>query len=261
LSVLLGSEVVAGVVVLDGVLVAVDGISCCVLINIRLVSGRSGLVSNGSGLVSDGSWLVSNGSGLVHNGSGFVHNRGGSVHNRSGSRLVHYRGGFVHLRSGSITDRLNWLVGNRSWCVWSWSVGGGCGCSCGGGGRSCCSCSGVGWWGGSSVAATVACTAAGTCLQSSKEAGGLGFDEISPPVDGHTVAGLAVTEQDWNFAAGKEKIEIVQPTTQIDAFGNETKIKAPKKKLSRQEQKAKERRRKAKIAAGEPLSSDDEDDL
>jgi len=70
-----------------------------------------------------------------------------------------------------------------------------------------------------------------------------------------------VEGQDWNFAAGKEKIEIVQPTTQIDAFGNETKIKAPKKKLSRQEQKAKERRRKAKIAAGEPLSSDDEDDL
>merc|ERR1712054_192277 len=68
-----------------------------------------------------------------------------------------------------------------------------------------------------------------------------------------------VEGQDWNMAAGKEKIEIVQPTTQIDAFGNETKIKAPKKKLSRQEQKQKERRRKAKIAAGEPLSSSDED--
>merc|ERR1711998_702848 len=68
-----------------------------------------------------------------------------------------------------------------------------------------------------------------------------------------------VEGQDRNLAAGKEKIEIVQPTTQIDAFGNETKIKAPKKKLSRQEQKQKERRRKAKIAAGEPLSSSDED--
>merc|ERR1711998_643650 len=63
-----------------------------------------------------------------------------------------------------------------------------------------------------------------------------------------------VEGQDWNLAAGKEKIEIVQPTTQIDAFGNETK-----NKLSRQEQKQKERRRKAKIAAGEPLSSSDED--
>ena len=53
----------------------------------------------------------------------------------------------------------------------------------------------------------------------------------------------------------------MQPTEQVDAFGNVTKIKAPKKKLSRQEQKQKERRRKAKIAAGEPLSSDDEDDF
>jgi elongation factor 3 len=62
-----------------------------------------------------------------------------------------------------------------------------------------------------------------------------------------------------DYTIKQEKIEWVQPTTQIDAFGNETKIKAPKKKLSRQEQKQKERRRKAKIAAGEPLSSDDEE--
>jgi len=68
-----------------------------------------------------------------------------------------------------------------------------------------------------------------------------------------------VEGQDWS--APREKIEWVQPTTQVDAFGNESKVKAPKKKLSRQEQKQKERRRKAKIAAGEPLSSDDEDDL
>merc|ERR1712022_53834 len=54
-----------------------------------------------------------------------------------------------------------------------------------------------------------------------------------------------VEGQDWT--APREKIEWVQPTTQIDAFGNETKVKAPKKKLSRQEQKQKERRRKAKI--------------
>jgi len=47
-----------------------------------------------------------------------------------------------------------------------------------------------------------------------------------------------VEGQDWT--APREKIEWVQPTTQIDAFGNETKVKAPKKKLSRQEQKQKE---------------------
>jgi elongation factor 3 len=69
-----------------------------------------------------------------------------------------------------------------------------------------------------------------------------------------------ITGNDWSQGRG-EKIEIVQPTEQVDAFGNVTKIKAPKKKLSRQEQKQKERRRKAKIAAGEPLSSDDEEDF
>jgi len=69
-----------------------------------------------------------------------------------------------------------------------------------------------------------------------------------------------VEGQDWG-GKEREKVEWVQPTEQVDAFGNVTKVKNTKKKLSRQEQKQKERRRKAKIAAGEPLSSDDEDDL
>jgi elongation factor 3 len=70
-----------------------------------------------------------------------------------------------------------------------------------------------------------------------------------------------VEGQDWGGKGEREKVEWVQPTEQVDAFGNVTKVKNTKKKLSRQEQKQKERRRKAKIAAGEPLSSDDEDDL
>ena len=47
-----------------------------------------------------------------------------------------------------------------------------------------------------------------------------------------------------------------------DAFGNVEKVKAPKKeKLSRKEQKAREKRRKMKLANGEALSSDDEDEI
>lgn len=44
-----------------------------------------------------------------------------------------------------------------------------------------------------------------------------------------------------------------------DAFGNTIKVKAPPKKLSRKELKAKEKARKAKIAAGEPVSDEEED--
>merc|ERR1712078_542225 len=75
--------------------------------------------------------------------------------------------------------------------------------------------------------------------------------------------GVVVISHNCEFAENvcPEKVEWVQPTEQVDAFGNVTKVKNTKKKLSRQEQKQKERRRKAKIAAGEPLSSDDEDDL
>eukprot|EP00475_Leptophrys_vorax_P006216 TRINITY_DN13820_c0_g1_i3.p1 TRINITY_DN13820_c0_g1~~TRINITY_DN13820_c0_g1_i3.p1 ORF type:complete len:982 (-),score=143.49 TRINITY_DN13820_c0_g1_i3:995-3877(-) len=50
-----------------------------------------------------------------------------------------------------------------------------------------------------------------------------------------------------------------QADEMIDAFGNTVKITGPKKTLSRKEQKAKLARRKAKIAAGEPVSDDEED--
>eukprot|EP00475_Leptophrys_vorax_P006214 TRINITY_DN13820_c0_g1_i1.p2 TRINITY_DN13820_c0_g1~~TRINITY_DN13820_c0_g1_i1.p2 ORF type:complete len:1107 (-),score=191.67 TRINITY_DN13820_c0_g1_i1:331-3234(-) len=50
-----------------------------------------------------------------------------------------------------------------------------------------------------------------------------------------------------------------QADEMIDAFGNTVKIKGPKKTLSRKEQKAKAARRKALIAAGEPVSDDEED--
>merc|ERR1711918_2096 len=50
-----------------------------------------------------------------------------------------------------------------------------------------------------------------------------------------------VEGQDRGGKGEREKVEWVQPTEQVDAFGNVTRIKAPKKKLSRQEQKQKER--------------------
>ena len=57
-----------------------------------------------------------------------------------------------------------------------------------------------------------------------------------------------------------EKIEIKEQETVIDGFGNVTKVKSTRK-LSRKEQKEKEKRRANKIKNGEPLSSDDEEDL
>ena len=74
------------------------------------------------------------------------------------------------------------------------------------------------------------------------------------------VAQGTLTAEGQPIEVPKETLEIKVQEEMRDAFGNVTKVKGPKKeKLSRKEQKAKEKRRKMKIANGEPLSSDDED--
>eukprot|EP00271_Cylindrocystis_brebissonii_P017671 TRINITY_DN467_c0_g1_i1.p1 TRINITY_DN467_c0_g1~~TRINITY_DN467_c0_g1_i1.p1 ORF type:complete len:1057 (+),score=230.82 TRINITY_DN467_c0_g1_i1:190-3360(+) len=82
----------------------------------------------------------------------------------------------------------------------------------------------------------------------------------------------ALCPEVWNINAGhitcegepawlnNAKLEIKKADDEMtDAFGNTVKIKAPPKKLSRKELKAKEKRRKDKIAAGEPVSDEEED--
>jgi len=78
------------------------------------------------------------------------------------------------------------------------------------------------------------------------------------------------TEQ-WTVGNGKlvvtggnvptvhDKLEQVEQTEKIDAFGNVTKVKSTRV-LSAKEKKAKARRKALKIKNGEPLSSDEEDD-
>ena len=59
----------------------------------------------------------------------------------------------------------------------------------------------------------------------------------------------------------KTKVEQKKADDEItDAFGNTVKVKGPVKKLSRKELKAKEKARKSKIAAGEPVSDEEEED-
>lgn len=73
-------------------------------------------------------------------------------------------------------------------------------------------------------------------------------------------AGRLTCEGEPAWLSAREKIEQKQqPDEMIDALGNTVKIIAPKKKLSRKELKAKEKARKAKIAAGEPVSDEEED--
>jgi elongation factor 3 len=61
----------------------------------------------------------------------------------------------------------------------------------------------------------------------------------------------------WMEQAAKEKVEVKQMDTMIDAFGNEKKVKSTKK-LSRKEQKAREKAKKQALELGQPWSSDDE---
>ena len=55
-----------------------------------------------------------------------------------------------------------------------------------------------------------------------------------------------------------EKVEFKKQEETVDAFGNVEKVKEKKTKLSRKEQKLREKRRKAALANGEEVS-DDED--
>jgi elongation factor 3 len=59
--------------------------------------------------------------------------------------------------------------------------------------------------------------------------------------------------------APKEKVEFKVQEEMIDAFGNVVKIKAPKKKLSNKEKKARDKMRKARKERGEEVSDSDED--
>lgn len=57
----------------------------------------------------------------------------------------------------------------------------------------------------------------------------------------------------------KEKVEVKAVETTVDAFGNVVKVKQPKKKLSRKEQKVREKVRAARKARGEDVSDSDDD--
>jgi len=59
--------------------------------------------------------------------------------------------------------------------------------------------------------------------------------------------------------APREKVEFKVQEEMIDAFGNVVKIKAPKKKLSNKEKKARDKMRKARRERGEEVSESDEE--
>ena len=65
-------------------------------------------------------------------------------------------------------------------------------------------------------------------------------------------------DAEWMENVMNEKTEFKQQEEITDALGNVSKVKKPKKKLSRKELKAKMKIRKAKLERGEELSSDEE---
>eukprot|EP00898_Chlorokybus_atmophyticus_P003897 jgi/Chlat1/4508/Chrsp29S04441 len=62
-----------------------------------------------------------------------------------------------------------------------------------------------------------------------------------------------------NIVGGGDKLEWKPQEEVLDALGNTIKVKAPKKELSRQEKKKREKIRKAKLERGEAVSDDEED--
>jgi elongation factor 3 len=67
-------------------------------------------------------------------------------------------------------------------------------------------------------------------------------------------------DPEWMKNVQNEKVEFKAMEEMVDAFGNTVKVKAPKKVLSRQEKKKRAKIRAAKIARGEEVSDDDEED-
>mmetsp|Transcript_2759 Transcript_2759/g.6857 ORF Transcript_2759/g.6857 Transcript_2759/m.6857 type:complete len:1015 (-) Transcript_2759:210-3254(-) len=82
-------------------------------------------------------------------------------------------------------------------------------------------------------------------------------DGLCPEV--WTVADGTCTPTGHNWGAKLEKLNWKREETTTDALGNTVKVKAPKKKLSRKEMKAREKMRKARIERGEEVSSEEED--
>lgn len=84
----------------------------------------------------------------------------------------------------------------------------------------------------------------------------------------------AICSETWTVAEGrltltgqvpagllKEKVEFKQEEEMVDAFGNVTKVKAPKKlKMSNKEKKALQKLREARKARGEDVTPSEEDD-
>ncbi len=79
----------------------------------------------------------------------------------------------------------------------------------------------------------------------------------------------SICKEFWNMEDGKltvsgqttqvkEKIQQVELDETVDAFGNKIKLKS-QKKLSKKEQRAKQRRKAAARARGEDVSSDGEE--
>jgi len=67
-------------------------------------------------------------------------------------------------------------------------------------------------------------------------------------------------DPEWMKHVSAEKVEFKAMEEMVDAFGNTVKVKAPKKVLSRQEKKKRAKIRAAKIANGEEVSDDEDED-
>lgn len=67
-------------------------------------------------------------------------------------------------------------------------------------------------------------------------------------------------DPEWMKHAAAEKTEFKAVEEMVDAMGNTVKVKAPKKELSRQERKKKAKIRAARIARGEEVSTDEDEE-
>lgn len=73
------------------------------------------------------------------------------------------------------------------------------------------------------------------------------------------VGGGKMVREGENLHAIKEKVEVKQVDTVIDAFGNEIKVKGPKKKMNNKEKKAYQKLKQARRERGEEVSESEED--